>query len=321
MKLTLPSLLTVLLLSMIACESEIKQEFPQYSKVPITEPQLFAPDIISTQEANEFELGFSADGYTVYFSRRREGEKQKIHISTFDGTYWSRPVVADFSTDRDETVCITPDGKYLYFGSERPIPGKPNLGGFDMNIWQMTKDSTGHWGNPTPLPSPINEVQAEGENWPSSNNNLFFTNNGEDFYYTTKVRGDYTMRLFKVKKQGDGFSKPEQIDGLFENDSTWIYSAVITPDDKYLLFNTFEAPEGVGGEDLYASKRTDSGWSRARSIKVLNTKDEESSARFSRDGKYFFFTRAENLGNYEYGPWNIYYMDTSALGLEELFDD
>ena len=320
MNFILKGLMACGVLILIGCKGEEQKSFPVYSQTPIMEPELFAPGIVSS-DLNEFELGFSADGYTAYFTRRKEGEKQKIYTTTFDGENWGPAVLADFSTDRDETVCITPDGKYLYFASQRPIPGRPNLGGFDMNVWQMTKDSTGHWGNPTALPAPINEVQVEGENWPSSNNNLFFTNDGENFYYTTMLRGDYAMRLFKTTKEGDGFSVPEQIDGFFENDSTWVYSAVITPDNEYLLFNTFEAPGGVGGEDLYASKRTESGWSPARSITVLNTKDEESSARFSRDGKYFFFTRAENLGDYEYGPWNIFIVETAALKLDEMFSD
>jgi hypothetical protein len=52
--------------------------------------------------------------------------------------------------------------------------------------------------------------------------------------------------------------------------------------------------------DLYVPQRTKTAWSKAKSMgSVLNSKDEESSLRFSRDGKYFFFSRAENLGGYE----------------------
>ncbi|MDC7997759.1 hypothetical protein [Gilvibacter sediminis] len=303
----------------LGCDSDSPKPFPKYSKVALNEPVLFAPGIVST-ELNEFELGFSADGYTAYFSRRKEGEKQKLFVTTFNDSMWSSPVLADFSTDRDETVSITPDGNTLYFGSERPIEGCPNLGGFDMNIWQMTKDESGRWGKPTSLPAPINEVQVKDENWPSSNNNFFFTNDGEQFYYTTMKRGDYAIRLYTTTKTAKGFSEPEVINGFFENDSTWVYSAVISPDDQYLVFNSYGAPGGAGGEDLYVSKRSADGWTQAKPLSLLNTKNEETSPRFSRDGKYFFFTQAENLGNYEYGPWNIYFMDTEALGLDQLFD-
>ena len=90
----------------------------------------------------------------------------------------------------------------------------------------------------------------------------------------------------------------------------------ISPNGKFLIFNSFEAPGGQGGEDIFVSQKTERGWGKAKSIgKLVNTKDEESSPRFSRDGKYFFFSRAENKGNYEYGEWNIFYVETEYLNL------
>ncbi|OZO45567.1 hypothetical protein CGU37_28795, partial [Pseudomonas fluorescens] len=111
------------------------------------------------------------------------------------------------------------------------------------------------------------------------------------------------------------------INGIFEDDKTWIYSAVLSPNGEYLVFNSYDAPGGTGGEDVFISKKTVDGWSKAKPIgSLINTKDEESSPRFSRDGKYFFFSRAENLGNYEYGEWSIYFIETESLHLENLFE-
>ena len=53
---------------------------------------------------------------------------------------------------------------------------------------------------------------------------------------------------------------------------------------------------------------------------LVNTENEESSPWSSRDGKYFFFSRAENLGDYEYGEWNILFVETTYLELEKLFE-
>lgn len=100
-----------------------------------------------------------------------------------------------------------------------------------------------------------------------------------------------------------------------------VYSAVISPDGKYLVFNSYGVPAGAGGEDIFIAEMTENGWSRAKSIGMLiNTKDEESSPRFSRDGKYFFFSRAENLGNYEYGEWSIFFVETEYLYLDKIFE-
>jgi hypothetical protein len=223
-----------------------------------------------------------------------------------------------FSTDRDETSFITPDGKIFFFGSERPIPNKPNKGNFDMNIWMMSKTENG-WTEPTPLSEPINYVQSENEQWPSSNNNFLFSNDNKTFYFTTMMKGSPSIKLYKTNFDGVNFSEPMVIEGLFDDEKYFVYSAVISPKGKFLVFNSFGAPGGVGGEDIFVSKKTENGWSKAKSIgNLVNTKDEESSPRFSRDGKYFFFSRAENLGNYAYGEWSIYIVETKFLKLDEL---
>jgi Tol biopolymer transport system component len=309
-------ILLIATFGLLGCTNDQKAPEIEYSKEVVSKPIPFAEGIISTEENSEFDLTFSADGLTTYFSRRAPGGKQMIYVSNFDDGIWSSPVLADFSTDRDETASITPDGKYLFFGSERPIPKQPNKGNFDMNVWMMEKTDNG-WGEPRPLPEPINAVQIEKEEWPSSNNNFLFTNDNETFYFTSMKRGSKSIKLYETYFDGKDFSEPKAIEGIFEDDKSWVYSAVISPDGTYLIFNSFEAPGGQGGEDIFVSKKTKNGWSKARSIGALvNTKDEESSPRFSRDGKYFFFSSAENLGNYEYGEWSIFYIETEYLNLD-----
>jgi Tol biopolymer transport system component len=310
---------TVLFLATLVCtgcSDELKVPEIKYYNHEISTPILFGEGIISTKENSEFDLTFSVDGLKVYFSRRKPNEKQKIYESDFKNGTWSSPAIASFSTDRDETSFITPDGKIFFFGSERPIPNKPNKGNFDMNIWMMSKTESG-WSEPTPLPEPINYVQIEKEEWPSSNNNFLFSNDNKTFYFTTMMRGSRSIKLYETNFDGVHFSSPKVIDGLFDDEKYVVYSAVISPDGKLLVFNSFGAPGGAGGEDIFVSKKTEYGWSRAKSIgNLVNTKDEESSPRFSRDGRYFFFSRAENLGNYEYGEWSIFVVETKFLNLD-----
>lgn len=315
-KLNIVLLFAIFLL--LSCKTEGELPKIKYSKEVVSKPIPFAEGVISTTDNSEFELTFSADGLKTYFSRRKPKGKQKIYVSNFKNDTWSTPKLADFSTDRDETALITPNGKFLFFGSERPIPNKPNKGNFDMNIWMMEKTDNG-WSDPKPLPEPINAVQVEKEEWPSSNNNFFFTNDNENFYFTAMKRGTKSIKLYETKFDGKDFSEPKVIDGIWEDEKFWVYSAVISPDGTYLVFNSFDALGGAGGEDIFVSRKTENGWSNAKSIgQMVNTKDEESSPRFSRDGKYFFFSRAENLGNYEYGEWSIFFVETEYLNLEKL---
>jgi hypothetical protein len=188
-----------------------------------------------------------------------------------------------------------------------------------MNIWMSRKNGE-HWSQPKPLPYPINDVQIEGEQWPSSNNNFLFTLDNENYYFTTMKRGEKAIKLYQTKMINNEFSTPLEITGLFDDEKYWIYSAVISPDNQYLVFNSYGAPGGKGGEDIYVSKKIGDQWSKAMPMgDKVNSIDEESSPRFSRDGKYFFFGRAKNLGNYKYGEWNIFFIETKFLNLEQLF--
>lgn len=319
MKLENLFILIVFLLVMSCSLAKVSNKI-SYDINPVVTAVPFAEGIISTKGNSEFSVMFSPDGRRVYFSRRVPAGKQKIYESEFKNGAWATPVQSIFSIDRDEAPSITPNGELLFFGSERPIPGKPNEGNFDMNIWMMTK-TEGSWSTPEPLPFPINDVQMEGEEWPSSNNNFLFAIDDETFYFTTMIRGSKAIKLYQTNYKDGQFSEPVEVTGIFDDEKYWIYSAVVSPDRKYLVFNSYGAPGGAGGEDIFVSKRIGKEWSKAKAIgDKVNSPNEESSPRFSRDGKYFFFARAENLGNYEYGEWDIFYIETDFLQLENLFE-
>ena len=292
-----------------------------FSEREIDFPEIFAEDVISIKDINVFNYAFTNNDKAIYFTRRQGNEKQKIYFSNFENNKWTEPQIASFSTDRDETPFITPNGKTLYFGSQRPISNRQNKGNFDMNIWK-TDWKNGKWSEPTPLNEIINQVQIEKEEWPSSNQSSIFTNDGSNFYFATMVRGTKTIEMFQTKQIKGVFTQPIKIDNLFKDDKYWKSTPIISPDGKYLIFNAYGTPNGKGGEDIYVSQKTENGWSSAKNIgELINTKNEEAGARFSQDGKYFFFTR-ENKENIEKdGIWSIYYIETKYLQIEKLFNN
>jgi len=81
-----------------------------YATEPVREPVPFAPGVITTEDHSEFDIMFTPDGRTAYFSRRAPGEKQRLYETKFLNGNWSSPTLCAFSTDRDETASITPDG-------------------------------------------------------------------------------------------------------------------------------------------------------------------------------------------------------------------
>ncbi len=315
-------ILLATIMTLSACATKVpKRTNLNYSDRTIITPELFAEGIVSTKENNEFDISFTPDGKTAFFTRRTGNDKQKIWQTTFENGNWTNPTILPFSTDRDETPFFSPDEKTLYFGSARPIADRPSKGNFDMNIWQVEWINN-KWNEPKPLNETVNAVQIEKEEWPSSNENFIFSLDNINFIYTTMLRGDKVIEVYQTTKKGDKFSQPKKISGLFKNEKSWKYSAVLSPDGQYLLFNSFEAEGGVGGEDLFISKKTANGWTQAKSIgNLVNTKAEESSPRFSPDGKYFFFGREFRQNPEQDGIWSIYYVETKYLNFELLFNN
>ena len=317
---TVVLLLVSLCVGLRAGAQRLKPARLRYAAAPVRTAVPFAAGIISTVDKSEFDIGFTPDGRTAYFTRRGPQGKQQIWTTTFaENGQWTPPQVAPFSTDRDEAPFISPDGQTLFFGSERPLPGRPNQGSFDMNIWQVPKMADG-WRVPSPLPETINQVQGKGEAWPSSNASFIFSLDGKKYYFTTMRRGAKAIDIYATTRANGTFSTPEKITGLFADEKLWKYSAVLSPDGKYLLFNSYGAPGGAGGEDIYVSRRTRTGWTPARGIGALvNTEAEESSPRFSPDGRYFFFGREIKTDPKQDGIWDIYYLETDALRFGKLF--
>ncbi|MCF8329648.1 MAG: OmpA family protein [Crocinitomicaceae bacterium] len=106
----------------------------------------------------ESQPSLSADGQTLYFVRGLRGKNTNgnsdIYVSHLqsDGNWGSALRLSDVinTAFAEESVCIHPDGKTLYFASR----GHIGMGGSDLFISKM--DANGNWGKPVNLGYPIN---------------------------------------------------------------------------------------------------------------------------------------------------------------------
>ncbi len=291
-----------------------------YDEKPVLQPKLFAEGIISTEVDSEFDIAFMNEGFTAYFTRRKTGEPQKIYVTNFVKGKWTTPQIASFSTARDGHPFIAPNNRELYFASTRPIPGTTSKGNYDENIWKVERTKDG-WSSPVPLSSKINKIQVEGEEFPSSNEGLIHSNDGENFYFSTQRSGTKGVDVYKTQLRNGDFTEPEKITGEVNSEMLWESNAILSPDGSYMFFNTYNSPNGFGKEDILVSKKTENGWSKPVNLgKLINTKDNESSPKFSYDGKYFSFSRETVKEGEEDGVWSIYFVETAALQLETLFE-
>ena len=274
-------------------------------------PETFAPGVISTA-ANEWNLDFTPDGDTLYFTRRPVGSpRQQIYRSVRTDTGWLVPEVAPFSTDTDEGPSLSRDGRWLYFASFRPLPGQSERVKDDMNLWRVRR-SKGGYGDPEALGPAINRTVRPGEPWPLAYEaGPHLDASGNLYYWSALPGGTGSADLLLARPDGSGgFQPPVPLDEL--NTASSESGPALSPDGRYLIFASYNRPDGYGEEDLYVSVRRENGWSDPVNLGVLiNGSGNEGCPTFSPDGRYFYFCQRAG----EESASSIRYLETEFLPL------
>jgi Tol biopolymer transport system component len=252
-----------------------------------TQPELFEPGIISTPDY-ELNAAFTPDGRTLYFTKSTPqfGGLLTIVVSRLRGGKWSTPEVAEFSGQwSDADPFVSPDGRRLFFISNRPVEGKPKK---DNDIWVMEKTAAG-WSAPRNLGAPVNSADRELYPTVSRDGTLYFVSSrpgglgGSDIYRARLVNGKY--------------AEPENL-GPAINSRFNEGDAYIAPDESYLIFTSTGRPDDLGGGDLYISFREDGVWTPARHLGAgVNSPAREFCPIVSPDGKYLYFTSERGFGD------------------------
>ncbi|MBS1490669.1 MAG: PD40 domain-containing protein [Bacteroidetes bacterium] len=141
--------------------------------------------------------GISPDGQKLMIFIGGIADPGSLYQITKDGDSWSKPSLLAGSinspTSMETTCSITPDGKTIYFASNR-AGGK---GGLD--IWKTELKADGKWGQPVNLGPEINS--ADNEDAPfihPDQKTLFFTSDGHntmggnDIFRSSLVNGKWT---------------------------------------------------------------------------------------------------------------------------------
>lgn len=149
---------------------------------------------------------FTNDGNTMYFTRsnithknRKNDQRLKIYRSEKVNGKWQEPEDLSINDDLFSTAhpALSPDGKQLYFSSDRP-------GGFgesDLYIVNINEDGT--LGEPKNLGSKINTAGKETFPFVSKNSELYFSSDGHfglgglDVFYV-KIKEDGYGNLLNV---------------------------------------------------------------------------------------------------------------------------
>jgi hypothetical protein len=244
-------------------------------------PKIFAPGVISNGFANR-DFTISPAGDEIFFTVQQLNIVSAVMNSTKRSGKWSEPVVAPFSgVYSDLEASFTPDGKQLFFSSNRPISAGDTTS--DYNIW-YTEKKNGVWTEPIPLDSVVNSERDEFYPSIAKNGNLYFTTQIE----TGKGKEDIVMCEFKNGHYLPPASLSEAI-----NSKGYEFNGFVDPDEQYILFTAFGRNDDMGHGDLYLSIRGESQWQPAVNLSKINSASLDYCPFVTWDKKYLFFTSSK----------------------------
>lgn len=225
---------------------------------------------------NQMEMYFTVESFKKEFSfiaisKKVEGE-------------WGEPQVTSFSgMNKDLEPFLSPDNLKLFFVSNRSIDG--NQPKKDMDIWFVERESVdANWSKPINAGDVVNTDKDEFYPAVTISGNLYFTATIED---DTKGKEDIYM-----SEMVDGsFTKPKSLSTAI-NSETYEFNAYVSPDESLIIYSSYNRPDGVGGVDLYASKKDENGdWLTAKNLgEKINSKNTDYCPFLDSESEVFYFT-------------------------------
>jgi hypothetical protein len=236
-------------------------------KPPGIKPEIFAPGIVTTDFYNHCTVCISSDGSEIYWAMSPTDAPRRIYSSKMVNSVWTRPEIIFFTQTEDgDCPVLSPDGKKMFFNSNRPI----TQGGTRRErIWCVERTPKG-WGNPFCLSQEINNEHLHWQISVDSKENIYFgseragSKGKDDIFIAELINGKY------IKP----YSMGTEINSEVHEGCPYIAS-----DGNYLIF---------GRNGLHISyKQKNGSWTKAKSMG-----DNYRNAicpYVSPDGKYIFY--------------------------------
>ena len=246
-------------------------------------PAIFGAGVISDGLSNR-DMAISPSNDELFYTLQYGAQFNAILYCKKENNFWSKPVIAGFSGKYgDLEPAFSPDGKRLYFTSNRPLTdtGKETK---DFDIWYIDKTAN-KWGAPVNMGPVINTAKDEFYASVTKNGNLYFTRDNDsskdDIFVATFNNGTYA---------------PPAALGEEINSKGYDFNSFTDPDEKYLIFSSYKRKDDLGGGDLYISIKKNGQWTPAKNMgSKINSVSLDYSPFVSFDKKYFFFSSKRSL--------------------------
>ena len=273
-----PPIIIALALAVFACAGQaVKDESVLFFglRPPGSEPEIFAPGVVSSIDQREMGCAAYPGGKEFYFCRAAPtGSNQAIWVVREEDGKMTDPEVVSFSgVFNDVNPFVTPDGKHMIF--------------YRMSF-EEAKTRRGSW-----------IVEREGDSWAEPrylvDEYCVTTHDLRTFHFNfvpgvkdiSKVPSE--ARELGMRTLDDGeFSEPECLKGYI-NSPVWDAHGRISPDGSYLVYDS-SRPGGFDEFDIYVSFRNPDGtWSTGHNLGEKINRGRRSQPSISRDGRYLFF--------------------------------
>lgn len=183
--------------------------------------------------------GISPDGQKMLIFIGSATDPGNLFQITRSGTEWSKPSIISpviNSPSLETTASITPDGKTIYFSSDR----KGGKGGLD--IYKSTLQSNGMWGVPQNLGAPINtDANEDAPFIHPDQKTLYFTSDGHNTMGGTDI--------FKSSLKTSTWSYPENMGYPVNTTANDNYFTLLA-DGRRAYFSS-DRKGGLGAQDIY----------------------------------------------------------------------
>ncbi len=198
---------------------------------------------VNTKNRHDAVSSVSADGQTllIYLDDKKNGSGN-IYICENKNGVWGKPekLNKNINSDYHESgACISPDGKTIYFTSDKPEGG---LGKHD--IFMSKLDEKGKWGAPVSLGTGINTAYDEDA--------VFIHPDGKTLYFSSEGHNSMGgLDVFKTvyDEKTKTWSKPENM-GYPINSPDQDVFFVLSASGKHGYYTSIK-PDGKGDADVY----------------------------------------------------------------------
>lgn len=249
----------------------------------------------------------TADGKTFMFTRNIRagaGQQEDFYISKKVNDVWqtASPISSVNTAGNEGAPTLSADGQFMFFASCMEMSGdygSPERKGYGSCDIFYSQKQNGKWSTPINAGQQINT-----RNWETQPS---FSSDGKTLYF---IRGSVTREGIKNPdiysatvgedgKFGEAVRLSDVINTPFKEESVFIH-----PDNQTLYFSS-EGHPGMGGLDIFMSKRqADGSWGKPVNLGYpINTVTDENSLLVDANGKLAYFASEREGG---FGGLDIY---------------